>query len=75
MFCHQNVQCLSNKVLILDVALEESKSDFLLLSEHWLNIDQLFQIRLSNFLLVSAFCRSILKHGGVAIFRSIDYKK
>ena len=69
-FCHQNIQCLSNKVLSLTVSLQERSCDFLLLTEHWQKAEQLNQIILKNYSLCTYLFTSHYKNGGVAIFKN-----
>jgi len=64
------MQCLGNKVLVLDSALENKSYDFLFMTEHWQREVQLKEIHLQNFTLRSYFCRNDLIHGGVAIFKN-----
>lgn len=65
---HQNIQCLSNKILPLEVTLAKNNIDILLLTEHWLLNDQIKSINMSNYFLASSFTRSNSIHGGTAIF-------
>lgn len=73
-FCHQNIQCLSNKVLVIDENFENNyQCDFLLLTEHWQREEKLNEIQLKNFSLCNSFCRSQLIHGGVAIYKKDNF--
>jgi len=71
---HQNMQCLNNKVLVLESALCDCRCQLLLVTEHWLREMQLREYQITNFELCSSFCRSQLGHGGVAIFKNNDFK-
>lgn len=51
-----------------------NRSDFLLFTEHWQESEQIEQIKLKNFSLLSSFCRSEHSHGGVAIYESDNCK-
>ena len=71
---HQNIQCLSNKILSLDnVLVDKYNCDFLLLTEHWQNRDQLNAMKLTNFALQDCFCRKTQKHGGVALYKNKQF--
>lgn len=65
---HQNVQYLSNKVQSFENFVNEIKSDFIVVTEHGLNIEQLSICKLNNYTLVDSFCREGHKSGGVALF-------
>lgn len=66
---HQNIQCLSNKLLSLEIILEQNNFDVLLFSEHWQNSDQITVNNIENYLLVNSYCRKEMTHGGVAIYK------
>nr|CAI5849764.1 unnamed protein product [Callosobruchus analis] len=59
------MQCLANKILSVDTTFNY---DFLLMSEHWLEEDQLSATKLKNYTLCTSYCRKKSIHGGVAIF-------
>jgi len=63
-----NIQSLQNKTLEIDMVLSGGNYCALCFSEHWLKQENLELIRLSGFSLASAFCRSVAKNGGVAVF-------
>lgn len=65
---HQNIRCLNNKTLELEVIISENNVDVLFLSEHWQSSEELQSINLSNYKLVSFSCREAYRHGGVALF-------
>lgn len=65
---HQNIQSLSNKQDSLLLNLYDCNADIVCLTEHWLSASNINLVSLENFVLVSSFCRSTFKHGGVAIY-------
>lgn len=65
-----NVQSLENKILDLEVTLSLSNYDVLCFSEHWLTEDLIMARGLNGYILASAFCRTNLKHGGIALYVS-----
>lgn len=67
---HINVQSIANKVDLLNDFFCRNKFDVFCVSEHWLNLPNLEKIKLLDYTLISAFCRSNTRHGGVAIFAS-----
>lgn len=60
-----NIQCLRNKINILQAALEDFKIDCVCLSEHWLNKYECDNVHLVDFDTATFFARSSSKHGGV----------
>lgn len=65
---HQNIRYLSNKVLELEILLDEEKPDILILTEHGLKEAEIIAFNLQGYKLTSNFCRQEFKGGGVAIF-------
>lgn len=65
---HLNVQCLSNKVNLLEVLSQRLKVNILCIDEHWLSNEKLLNTFLGNFELIDCFCRVERLHGGSAIF-------
>lgn len=63
-----NIQCLRNKVGLLELLADEKKPDVLAISEHWLRRGEAEVTRVQGYSLVSAFCRSGLAHGGTALY-------
>lgn len=63
---HINVQCLSNKVDLLDSLCLNHL--FLCLSEHWLCGSYITQLKIEGYSLVSFSSRSPRQHGGTAIY-------
>lgn len=65
----QNVQGLANKVLELDVELLNIGNPFIVcLSETWLTKQNVALVCLSNYSLLTSYCRTNFNRGGVAIF-------
>lgn len=62
-----NVQCLRNKVALLELLTANEYVDFLCLEEHWLETDEMYSLWLQGFAVAGAFCRRLGGHGGVAI--------
>lgn len=58
----------------MNVFLSIAPHDILCISEHWLTEDNLSVIGLSNYSLVSSYCRGNKLHGGVAIFATAKCK-
>lgn len=65
--CFLNIQCLRNKVHLLDAFLIDGSYDVVCLSEHWLTADEIECVSITNYCVVSYFCRSLHLHGGVLI--------
>ena len=65
---NQNAQCLANKILPIQVILEENDVDVLLISEHWQTNENISSLSFTSYKLQSFFCRSQSTHGGVAIY-------
>lgn len=65
---HQNVQCLSNKILQIEVILANYNVDVFLATEHWQTREQISLLTISNYTLYSFYCREITSHGGTAIY-------
>lgn len=60
---HYNIQCLSNKMGLLESSLADNKYVLLCLNEHWLKPFQLEKSIIGDFFLVSGFGRSVHGHG------------
>lgn len=73
---HLNIQCLSNKVDMLSLTLDDLKSDIVCISEHWLTSEALKNVGIRGYNLQASYCRGARLHGGVAIFirDGIDYR-
>lgn len=64
-----NVQCITNKLVVLSLFVDEARPSVLCISEHWLNADEgLFYGKLRSLNMISVFCRQKHKNGGTAIF-------
>lgn len=70
---HQNTRSISNKMLPIEVILTQTNVDLLLVTEHWLNVDQMNGFFMPGFKTASHFCRSVDQHGGSAIFCKRDF--
>lgn len=65
---HQNVQCLSNKVAVLEFELYNRLIDIVCITEHWQSYDSISAMNLDGYNLVTSFCRQKSIHGGSAIY-------
>lgn len=65
---HQNVQCLGNKILDLEIFLHYVNCDVFCVSEHWARTEQIQSLNISGYYIGNSFCRNLLKNGGVAIY-------
>lgn len=63
-----NIQCISNKINNLEVLLIEEKPDIVSIAEHWSVKENIELMRLSDYKLVSYYCRTSHKNGGTAIY-------
>lgn len=73
---HQNVQSLGNSVPQIEVILSEMNNPyFLCLTEHWQCSEQLSVLQISEYTLVSSFCRGRGEHGGAAVYVRKDLKR
>ena len=70
MVLHQNIQCLKNKTLELEVFLDgmEREPDFLCFSEHWMAPGEDEYVKINKYKLISSYSRKDMQHGGVCIF-------
>ena len=71
---HLNIQCIRNKILELEVLLKTSNYQIICLNEHWLSSDEITSLRIDGYQVVSFFCRSVRKHGGVSVLASEKLK-
>lgn len=69
---HINIQCLSNKIDMLSIVLENLGSDIVCLSEHWYDDQSLERVNLNGYTLNASYCRGAGLHGGVAIYCKSD---
>lgn len=65
---HQNVRSLRKSLNEICVLAKLHKCSVLCISEHWLAEYQISLLNINNYKLVSHYCRSLNKHGGVAIY-------
>lgn len=73
-FLFVNIQCLSNKILDLELTVGKEAYQALCISEHWQTCDSLNSVYIDGYFLANSFCRSTFKNGGVAIFVSVKYQ-
>ena len=64
-----NIQGVSGKIHLLDSFISEVNQNIvaICLSEHWLKQEEIVNLRVSDFVTASFFCRSQRKRGGVAV--------
>ncbi|KAG8262901.1 hypothetical protein J6590_108569 [Homalodisca vitripennis] len=65
---HWNVQGFLGKRDEANLLAMKFNTDMLCVCEHWLSSDELMEVGLPDFKLISAFCRSSGQRGGTAIF-------
>lgn len=70
---HLNIQCLRNKINELNAFLSDNNFDVICLNEHWLLNDEVEYVIVSDYNLVSWFCRRNTIHGGIAIYCLKEY--
>lgn len=71
---HINVQCLRNKLNLLEIFAHQQNLHVLCITEHWADETELKSLSIPHYTLVSAFCRVNSQHGGVAIYTRNDIK-
>lgn len=67
-----NIQSIRNKTNELEIFLNEHNYDFLLINEHWCTNDELNYVSITNYKVISKFCRTNSAHGGVAVY-ALEY--
>lgn len=69
------MQCVRNKIELLEVTLHLNEIDVVCMQEHWLTNEEKNFININGFNLGAIYCRSDNKNGGVAIFyrQNINY--
>ena len=69
-FLHMNVQGLKDKCAVVETFLDNLSvaPSCLCICEHWLSCEEINQLRICDYVSVTAFCRTVHKRGGVAIF-------
>lgn len=63
-----NVQCLSNKTDNLEVFAKEANPNVVCIAEHWCSQEHIDMLALSDYQMVTSFCRRKHIHGGCAIY-------
>lgn len=71
---YSNVQCLRNKITLLETVLQPLSVSCVCLSEHWLHRDEVNAMCLKGFKLMSVFCRKSSKNGGAMIYVKDSFK-
>ncbi len=71
---HQNSQCASNKLNMLNLLCMELDPEFFVISEHWYCNNNSKYFNLDNYVLGDIFCRSNSKGGNVSIFVKSNVK-
>lgn len=64
---HFNMQSLRNKFHVLEAFLVDKNIDVVCLTEHWLTYDEVDFVNLTGYRVVSSYCRTASKRGGVMI--------
>uniref|UniRef100_A0A8D9AKD5 Uncharacterized protein n=1 Tax=Cacopsylla melanoneura TaxID=428564 RepID=A0A8D9AKD5_9HEMI len=65
---HQNMQCINNKIPILENLTKTENPDILCVTEHWQLCNTLENIKVQGYNLITHFSRTIKIHGGTAIY-------
>lgn len=63
-----NIQCLRNKIDVLDAYLQTHENHILCFSEHWLSSDEVFHVLPEGYVCGSYFSRQTYRNGGVSIY-------
>lgn len=63
-----NIQCLNNKIGLLEILLLERNPDIVCISEHWMCSEEITATRLQGYEAISVFCRQHRNHGGTVIY-------
>lgn len=71
---HLNCRSIRNKVLEIELLLEEQKPQIVCFTEHWLSESELQIYTFPNYNLISYFSRSELKGGGTALYAQKNIK-
>lgn len=70
---HLNVQCLRNKTGEQEAYINSTwEFSFICLNEHWLCSDEVNEVVIEGYQLLSFFCRQIRSHGGVSVYAKND---
>jgi len=70
--CHQNCQSLFNKIGILENMSCDLNLDFLCITEHWMDYNEICKYSINELNYVTSYCRTTKAHGGSAIFTRYD---
>ena len=65
---HINIQCLANKVNMLQLFVHDINPIFLCISEHWLTEEKINLVYIQGYKIISSHCRKSHIHGGTAVF-------
>lgn len=65
---HLNIQCLRNKTLLIEKFIDDNKktkteSQFICITEHWLNELEIDVLTIKNYLAIAFSVRSVFKRG------------
>ena len=72
---HQNVQSIGNSIDRLNDMLNTNRQcEILCITEHWKQEEQLRSLSITDFRLISVFCREEGKHGGSAVYSKKSLK-
>lgn len=63
-----NIQSINNKIDILNASLMNTNIEVVTITEHWLNETLMNNLKVTNYIIGSYFCRTKHIHGGVVIF-------
>ena len=70
--CTINVQSMNNKISNLEIFTSREKPNFLCITEHWCEDDNIDMMTIQGYNLVAGSCRQRVVHGGSAIFMKSD---
>lgn len=65
---HQNIQGIRNKIIELELFLNETSCDVFCVSEHWAKNDQVISLNIEGYMNVAYYCRNAHIHGGVCMY-------
>lgn len=67
-----NIQCLRNKLDLLDFVLCSVDYKLICITEHWMSDDELKFLNIKNYKVASAYSRKNVQHGGTLILTRDD---
>ena len=72
---HQNVQCLKNKILEMEILLDNMEvcPKLVCVTEHWYTENEKTNMKIEKYTMISSFTRKNKAHGGSAIFAQDGY--